>query len=294
MGQRAFTPSEPVSISVFLDGEHEPFATYKPPAVVTIDTTKLSDGEHVLHVHAVDAVANVGIRSIRFIVANGPGITINGLREDSRVRGTVQVDVNAFGSNEPFDPVRAESHGPIPVWTWVMIVIVLAWAAWYGIEFFKVPEAFAKTPTYAATTALAAAYAAAPPAGAAPTPASGSNTQAVTKNVGGFDYTTLGEQVYSANCSSCHGASAAGVPGTFPPLANDPIVTGSSADDHVKIVLHGLSGKAIGGTKYAAQMPSFASQLSDAQIAAVVDHERTSWGNHALPLVTPDQVKRLR
>jgi cytochrome c oxidase cbb3-type subunit 2 len=39
-------------------------------------------------------------------------------------------------------------------------------------------------------------------------------------------------------------------------------------------------------------MPPF-SQLSDADIAAAIDHERTSWGNQA-PIVTPDDVKRAR
>ncbi len=68
---------------------------------------------------------------------------------------------------------------------------------------------------------------------------------------------------------------------------------GANADAHIRIVLHGLSGKVIGGTHYSAQMPPFASQLSDAQIAAVVDHERTSWQNHG-PIVTPEEVKRNR
>jgi mono/diheme cytochrome c family protein len=40
-------------------------------------------------------------------------------------------------------------------------------------------------------------------------------------------------------------------------------------------------------------MPAFASQLSDAQIAAVVDHERTSWGNDG-PTVTPAEVTKDR
>jgi mono/diheme cytochrome c family protein len=39
-------------------------------------------------------------------------------------------------------------------------------------------------------------------------------------------------------------------------------------------------------------MPSFA-QLSDQDIAAVIDHERASWGNKA-PRITPDAVKRAR
>lgn len=56
---------------------------------------------------------------------------------------------------------------------------------------------------------------------------------------------------------------------------------------------NGLSGKAIGGVTYAAQMPAFAAQLTDAQIAAIVDHERTSWGNHG-PIITPGQVAQDR
>jgi cytochrome c oxidase cbb3-type subunit 2 len=39
-------------------------------------------------------------------------------------------------------------------------------------------------------------------------------------------------------------------------------------------------------------MPPF-SQLSDSDVAAAIDHERTSWGNQA-PTVTPDDVKRAR
>jgi mono/diheme cytochrome c family protein len=58
-------------------------------------------------------------------------------------------------------------------------------------------------------------------------------------------------------------------------------------------VLNGLSGKSIGGKTYASQMPAFGSQLNDAQIAAAIHHERTSWKNHG-PTVSPDQVRRDR
>ncbi|MFH0344832.1 MAG: c-type cytochrome [Chromatiales bacterium] len=40
-------------------------------------------------------------------------------------------------------------------------------------------------------------------------------------------------------------------------------------------------------------MPPFAEQLSDEQIAAVVNHERTSWDN-AARLITAEQVAPLR
>jgi hypothetical protein len=60
----------------------------------------------------------------------------------------------------------------------------------------------------------------------------------------------------------------------------------------IGIVLHGLHGAKIKGTAYASQMPPFA-QLSDNDIAAIIDHERTSWGN-AAPIINPDDVKRAR
>lgn len=283
-------PDEPVSIRLYLDDAAEPIASYKPPARFTLDTTKLSDGEHTLRIAAVDAVGTTGVRSIPFTVANGPGITVTGLRAGSRVRGSIELDVNAFGADEPFDPVRAESAGPVPVWTWVFFAVIVAWAGWYGLEYFATPSDFAKTPTYAQNPALASANAPSSQTAAQPAQPVAANAAVGSKNVAGFDYATLGAQVYAQNCQACHGADGAGVPSTFPALAGNAVVNGTDADVHVKIVLHGLSGKSIDGVKYAAQMPAFAAQLSDEQIAAVVDHERTSWGNHG-PTITPSQVK---
>jgi mono/diheme cytochrome c family protein len=288
------TSKDAVAIRIFIDDAVEPLATYRPPARVRLDTRKLPDGEHRLRIEAVDAVGHVGVRALPFTVANGPGITVTGLRAGSRVRGELDVDVNAFSAEEPFDPVRAESAGPIPVWTWVLIVVIVVWAAWYGLEYFPTPAVFAQTPTYAPNpaAALAAAQQAASATSAqAPAPIS-SNPALGSRNVAGFDYSTLGPQVYSTNCASCHGATGTGTPGVFPPLAGDPVVNGN-ADAQIKIVLNGLSGKTINGTKYAAQMPSFKASLSDAQIAAAIDHERTSWGNHGAT-VTPVEVKRDR
>jgi mono/diheme cytochrome c family protein len=82
------------------------------------------------------------------------------------------------------------------------------------------------------------------------------------------------------------------VPGAFPPLAGDPAVTAQDPHAQIDVLLHGLRGKAISGKTYASQMPPFA-QLSDNDLAAIIDHERTSWGNNA-PIVNPDDVKRAR
>ncbi|HEV3089414.1 MAG TPA: cytochrome c [Candidatus Elarobacter sp.] len=278
------TGDRPVArVDLYLDDAQEPFKTIVPPNSVEFDTSQLDDGPHVLRIEARDAAGNVGRRTIPFVVQNGPGITVTGLRAGERVGGNVQLEVNAFGGNEPFDPVRAESSGPIPVWTWVMSAIIVAWAGWYGLAAFSAPLAYANTPTYASN-----------PVAAAQQPMSQTNPTAYSGRgvAGGFDYAASGERLYTANCSACHGVTGTGVPGAFPPLAGDPVVTANDPAEHVRVVLKGLAGKRISGTAYSSQMPPFA-QLSDAELAAIVDHERTSWGNKA-PIITPDVVKRAR
>ncbi|MFP5355240.1 MAG: cbb3-type cytochrome c oxidase subunit II [Gemmatimonadota bacterium] len=102
-----------------------------------------------------------------------------------------------------------------------------------------------------------------------------------------------GARVYSANCSACHQAAGTGLPGTFPALAGDPVVTADDPTRHVEIVLFGASGSEIGGVRYTSPMPPWAAQLSDDDIAAVINHERSSWGNRA-PLVRAADVAAIR
>lgn len=102
-----------------------------------------------------------------------------------------------------------------------------------------------------------------------------------------------GATVYSNICVSCHQPSGEGLKGAFPPLVGDPVVTASDATEHIRTVLFGLHGKAIAGVSYATVMPPWGDQLSDAQVAAVVNHERTSWGNNA-PTVTEADVAAVR
>jgi mono/diheme cytochrome c family protein len=162
-----------------------------------------------------------------------------------------------------------------------MFALIAAWAGWYGLTEFAEPAAYAQG--HAGGTIAAAN---APMRENAATRYSGHGA------AGGFDYAATGPQLYVTNCSTCHGASGAGVPGAFPALAKDPVVTSKDPKVQIGIVLHGLHGKPIAGTSYASQMPPF-TQLSDKDIAAVIDHERTSWGNSA-PIITPDDVKRVR
>ena len=89
-----------------------------------------------------------------------------------------------------------------------------------------------------------------------------------------------GGAIFAANCAACHQANGQGLPGVFPPLVGSEWVVG---DPKVlaNILLHGVSGKIeVAGQSFDGMMPAFA-QLSDAEIAGVLTHIRSTWGNQA-------------
>ncbi len=139
---------EEARVRIYLDDGAEPVADYVPPITVNLDTHGLADGEHRLRIEARDRSGRVGLRHVPFEVRNGPGITLSGLRAGSIVRGMLNVTVNAFGAEEPFEPRRAESPSPIPVWLWVLSLVIVAWATWYVAVLWTPPPALAQTPTY--------------------------------------------------------------------------------------------------------------------------------------------------
>lgn len=102
-----------------------------------------------------------------------------------------------------------------------------------------------------------------------------------------------GGQLYTANCIACHQATGAGVPGVFPPLGNSEWVT-SDPGVTVRIVLHGVHGPlTVDGTTYNGDMPPFEDKFSDAEVAAVINHIRTSFGNSASE-IDAELVARVR
>jgi mono/diheme cytochrome c family protein len=104
-----------------------------------------------------------------------------------------------------------------------------------------------------------------------------------------------GRDLYIAHCSTCHQAGGDGLPGTFPPLKGSGVVNKVDATKHIQVVLNGLQGARAGGVMYAAAMPPYAGTLSDAEIAAIINYERSSWGNHGAPVtalqVTTERVR---
>jgi len=92
-----------------------------------------------------------------------------------------------------------------------------------------------------------------------------------------------GEGVYQKNCVACHQVNGQGIPPIFPALAGSDIVLNNKAK-HIEILMEGVQGAA---------MQSFANQLSEVDMAAVITYTRRSWGNAEKgdgEIVTPKDI----
>ncbi|MBS3933187.1 MAG: cytochrome c [Truepera sp.] len=94
-----------------------------------------------------------------------------------------------------------------------------------------------------------------------------------------------GSAIYAAQCAACHQPAGQGIPGVFPPLAGhapELYNVPGGREFLIKTILYGLVGPiTIDGVTYNLPMPAFP-QLSDAEIAAVLNYTLTAWGNEAL------------
>ena len=135
-------------VRVYLDNNPTPIIDQELPADVTLDTRTLEDGPHRMLIRAKGQSGREGFEELAFQVHNGPGIVVSGLRPNSVRSGEVRFSVDAFSSDDPFDPRRAEARSSIPVWVWVMSLFVVSWAVWYAARMWEVPAQYAQTPTY--------------------------------------------------------------------------------------------------------------------------------------------------
>jgi len=88
-----------------------------------------------------------------------------------------------------------------------------------------------------------------------------------------------GKATYDRSCAACHGIDGQGLAGVFPPMVG--VADQVSLTDHIDILLNGSPGTS---------MQSFASQLSEVDIAAVITYERNAFGNNTGDLVQPIDV----
>lgn len=92
-----------------------------------------------------------------------------------------------------------------------------------------------------------------------------------------------GEDIYNAQCATCHQTDGTGLKPAFPALAGSDVTTGNIRA-HLDLVLRGREGTAMAG---------FSSRLSPQDIAATVTYTRNAWGNDTGDIVQPATVSDL-
>lgn len=98
-----------------------------------------------------------------------------------------------------------------------------------------------------------------------------------------------GQMLYTKNCASCHQPNGEGLKGAFPPLKGSPIVNGNDLELFVNIIMKGYDAR----PEYAVMNSvGLDNDLSAEDVTAIINHERTSWGNEAKP-VSVDEVKKI-
>jgi len=101
-----------------------------------------------------------------------------------------------------------------------------------------------------------------------------------TKTFSKSELMVRGKAIYDKTCSICHGKKGEGL-GAFPAMAGSKIATGDKAE-HINIVANGKPNTA---------MTAYKTQLSKAEIAAVITYERNAFGNDTGDIVQPTDIK---
>ncbi len=100
-----------------------------------------------------------------------------------------------------------------------------------------------------------------------------------------------GASLYAANCQSCHQANGEGLPGAFPSLKGSSIVLDPDPTALITVIMKGYNGRAKEGFP---EMPAIGTnnKLKPEEISAIINHERTGWGNDAKK-VSVEEVKAI-
>jgi cytochrome c oxidase subunit 2 len=93
-----------------------------------------------------------------------------------------------------------------------------------------------------------------------------------------------GENVYAAQCATCHQADGQGLAPAFPALAGSGVANGP-LNDNIDIVLHGREGTA---------MQAWGTMLTETDIAAALTYTRNAFGNETGDVVQPRTIARIK
>jgi mono/diheme cytochrome c family protein len=109
------------------------------------------------------------------------------------------------------------------------------------------------------------------------------------------DAKNKGRVIYQKLCVACHQQDGAGKDGVAPPLDGSEWVQAASGERLVRIVLNGLNGPIqVHGKTWNLVMPPWRENLSDEEIAIVLDYVRSQWGGEGAASIKPEVAAAAR
>lgn len=103
------------------------------------------------------------------------------------------------------------------------------------------------------------------------------------------NYDTRGAMLYAEYCQVCHRMDGKGIPRIFPALAGNSAVIADDAESVLQVTLSGGRMPITPHDQMGFSMPGF-KELSDADVAEVVNFVRNSWGNQSTKVDIKDVV----
>ncbi|MDR6300897.1 c-type cytochrome [Mesonia maritima] len=101
-----------------------------------------------------------------------------------------------------------------------------------------------------------------------------------------------GKKIYTNKCAQCHLANGKGIPKIYPPLANSNWLT-EKREESIHAVKYGLNGEiTVNGKPFENVM--FSLDLSDKEVAEVMNYVMNSWGNKQQKPVTEEEVSAIQ
>ncbi|WP_276371115.1 cbb3-type cytochrome c oxidase subunit II [Chryseolinea sp. H1M3-3] len=98
-----------------------------------------------------------------------------------------------------------------------------------------------------------------------------------------------GALLYANNCLACHQANGEGLKGAFPPLKGSAVVLDDNPEILIDIIMRGYNAR----DEYAEMPPvGMNSNLKPDEVTAIINHERSSWGNNGKK-ISVEEVEKI-
>jgi len=251
--------AEIARVEVFVDGQPKPFRVLEQaPFQVKIDPADFSEGDHWLEVRVYYKNGDFHRYFYRFTVTR-KNQTYAGYLNRAPVGAPIEVLLLDPSEEVVTSKPNPFVHGILPVLLFLLIAGVAAWFAYKGD---KPVKDFVENIEPVAAAAAA-----------------GETTQGEAKT---GTSTVDGKALYAQHCAACHGPEGKGQGDVFPALAGNANL--ADIDMVIDVVLHGRQGTA---------MVPWGEQLSDEEIAAVINYILNAWGNN-FGTVTPEDIAARR